>query len=244
MDAWGARDGPGGRKVIIEKRYRGPEGSGNGGYVAGLLAGHVASDTVTVTLRRPPPLDVELRVATDDDRGIGARLWDDGESPVAEALAGAIVVPAVGPVPYAEAVEAAEKYRTAERHPFPGCFVCGPDREPGDGLRLEPGPVAEGMVAAPWTPEEVPEPEIMWAVLDCPGGLSVGQDDPPVLLGTMTAQVTELPEAGERCVVMGLARSREGRKLHAATAAYGADGRLLGRAEQIWIEVDPSRFPR
>ncbi|MFI0357369.1 hypothetical protein [Actinomadura sp. 9N407] len=228
--------------MIIEKRYHGPEGSGNGGYVAGLLAGHVSSDTVTVTLRRPPPLETELRVGSDDDRGIGARLWDDGERLVAEALAGAIVVPAVPPVSYEEALEAAEKYRVAERHPFPGCFVCGPAREPGDGLRLAPGPVAEGTVAAPWTPERVPEPEIMWAVLDCPGGLAFGQDDPPLVLGTMTAQVTEVPEAGERCVVMGLARSREGRKLHAATAAYGADGRLLGRAEQIWIEVDAAHF--
>jgi hypothetical protein len=58
----------------------------------------------------------------------------------------------------------------------------------------------------------------------------------------MTAQVMDVPEAGEQCVVMGLARSREGRKMHAATALYGADGRLLGRAEQIWIEIDPEAF--
>ncbi|GAA2412688.1 hypothetical protein GCM10010191_22800 [Actinomadura vinacea] len=226
--------------MIIETRYHGPEGSGNGGYVAGLLAGHVSSDTVTVALRHPPPLETALRVTTDDGRGIGARLWD-GDVLVAEALAGAIVVPAVPPVPFEEAQEAAEKYRAAEMHPFPGCFVCGPEREPGDGLLLEPGPVGDATVAAPWVPAEVPAPEIMWAVLDCPGGLSVGQIDPPVVLGTMTARVVEPPEAGEECVVMGLARTREGRKLHAATAAYGADGRLLGRAEQIWIEVDPAR---
>jgi hypothetical protein len=224
--------------VIIEGRYNGPEGSANGGYAAGVLAAHVASDTVTVALRRPVPLETELPVRT-DDRGIGARLLDGTGGLVAEALAGAIVVPAVPPVPLEEAREAAEKYRAAERHPFPGCFVCGPGRDAGDGIGLEPGPVGDGLVAAPWTPGRMPEPEILWAVLDCPGGLASGQIDPPVLLGTMTAQVTDLPDAGETCVVMGLARSREGRKLHAATAAYGADGRLLGRAEQIWIEVPP-----
>jgi hypothetical protein len=227
--------------VIIEARYNGPEGSANGGYVAGLLAERVASDTVTVALRRPAPLGTGLLVSADDDRGIGARLLDGDGLLVAEALAGAIVVPAVPPVPYEQALEAAEKYRAAERHPFPRCFVCGPDREPGDGMRLEPGPAGEGLVAAPWTPERVPEPEIMWAVLDCPGGLASAQLDPPVLLGTMTARVTGLPEVGEPCVVVGLARSREGRKLHAATAAYGADGRLLGRAEQIWIELAAGR---
>ncbi|QXJ26003.1 hypothetical protein AGRA3207_007582 [Actinomadura graeca] len=230
--------------MIIEKRFHGPDGSGNGGYVAGLLAGRAASDTVTVTLRRPPPLEVELTVTVEDERGHGVRLWD-GDVLVAEALAGAIVVPPVAAVPFEVAEEAAAAFgAAAERHPFPRCFVCGPERETGDGLRLEPGTVAEAIVASPWVPREVPEPEVVWAALDCPGGWSFGVAGRPAVLGTMTAQVTGLPQAGERCVVMGLARSREDRKMHAATALYGADGRLLGRAEQIWIEVDPETFGR
>ncbi|TDD67929.1 hypothetical protein [Actinomadura rubrisoli] len=229
--------------MIIERRFQGPDGSGNGGYAAGLLAGRVASDTVTVTLRRPPPLDTGLTVTVEDERGHSVRLWD-GEHLVAEALAGAIVVPPVAPVPFETALGAAEKFRAAEDHPFPRCFVCGPDREPGDGLRLEPGPVGDGTVAAPWVPDGAPERELVWAALDCPGGWSFGVVGRPAVLGTMTAQVTELPQAGERCVVMGLARSREDRKMHAATALYGADGRLLGRSEQIWIEIDAARFGR
>ncbi|MEV4259581.1 hypothetical protein AB0J52_41025, partial [Spirillospora sp. NPDC049652] len=58
----------------------------------------------------------------------------------------------------------------------------------------------------------------------------------------MTARVHDLPEAGEPCVAVGVARSRQGRKMFAGSAVYGADGRLIGRAEQIWIEVDPERF--
>ncbi|MBX6767155.1 MAG: hypothetical protein IRY90_08385, partial [Actinomadura rubrobrunea] len=54
--------------MIIQRRFQGPDGSGNGGYVAGLLAGHLSTDTVTVTLRRPPPLDTELRVTAEDER--------------------------------------------------------------------------------------------------------------------------------------------------------------------------------
>ncbi|TYB40081.1 hypothetical protein [Actinomadura chibensis] len=227
--------------MIIDKRFHGPDDSGNGGYVAGRLAGRVPVDTVTVTLRRPPPLDTELTVTAADERGNAVRLWD-GDVLVAEALAGAIVVPPVPPVPFEDALAAAEKYRAAGEHPFPRCFVCGPEREAGDGLRLEPGPVAEGTVAAPWTPEQVPGRELVWAALDCPGGWSFDVRGRPAVLGTMTAQVMDVPDAGERCVVMGYARSREGRKMHAATALYGADGRLLGRAEQIWIEIDPERF--
>lgn len=233
----------GGHKVIIEKRFHGPDDSGNGGYVAGLLAGRVASDTVTVTLRRPPPLDTPLTVTVEDERGHSVRLWD-GEQLVAEALAGAIVVPPVPPVPFDRALEAAEAYRAAGENPFPRCFVCGPERGPGEGLRLEPGPVAEGTVAAAWVPGPAPEPELVWAALDCPGAWSFDVADRPSVLGTMTARVVETPRAGEECVVMGLTRSREGRKTHAATALYGADGRLLGRAEQIWIEIDPQRFGR
>ncbi|WP_084266038.1 hypothetical protein [Actinomadura macra] len=227
--------------MIIEKRFHGPDGAGNGGYVAGLLAGRAASDTVTVALRRPSPLDVELMVTIEDERGHGVRLWD-GEDLVAEALAGAIVVPPVPAVSFEAAEEAAEKYRAVQGHPFPRCFVCGPEREPGDGLRLEPGPVTDTTVASPWVPDEVPKAEVVWAALDCPGGWSFDVAGRPAVLGTMTAQVAELPRAGERCVVMGLARSREDRKMHAATALYGADGRLLGRAEQIWIGIDPQKF--
>src|SRR5690606_30256124 len=188
--------------------------------------------------RHPRVRGTEGTVTAEDERA-GSERRGHGDLLVGGGLGGAIVVRPVAPAPFGRAVEAAEKYRAAERHPFPGCFVCGPDREPGDGLCLEPGPVGgedvgEGTVAAPWVPAEAPAPEIVWAVLDCPGGLAFGQDDPPVVLGTMTAQVTALPEAGERCVVMGLARSREGRKLHAASALYGEDGLLLGRAEQIW----------
>ncbi|MQY02039.1 hypothetical protein [Actinomadura macrotermitis] len=227
--------------MIIKTRFHGPDGSGNGGYVAGLLAAHVDADTVTVSLRKPPPLESDLRVSPADDRWLGAWLWD-GEDLVAEALAGAIVVPPVPPVAHAAALAASCGFPPGGRHPFPRCFVCGPEREPGDGLRIAPGPVGEGTVAAPWTPAAEPGPELVWAALDCPGAWSFDLSDRTAVLGTMTAQVLGLPEAGEDCVVMGLARSREGRKMHAATALYGADGRLLGRAEQIWIEVDPALF--
>ena len=45
--------------VIIDKRYRGPPNSGNGGYVCGRLARHIPGGA-EVTLRAPPPLDKRL----------------------------------------------------------------------------------------------------------------------------------------------------------------------------------------
>ncbi len=68
-------------------------------------------------------------------------------------------------------------------------------------------------------------PEIVWAVIDCPGAYSLhgdGRGDP--VLARITARVDRLPEEGERCVVAGWPLDEDGRKRHAATALYGEDG--------------------
>jgi hypothetical protein len=49
--------------VTIPAQFNGPDHSGNGGYVAGMIAQQVDLDgtgPVTSTLRIPPPLDVPL----------------------------------------------------------------------------------------------------------------------------------------------------------------------------------------
>ena len=68
-------------QVTIDPRFRGPPDSGNGGYVAGLLARSV-DGAAEVTLRRPPPLVRPLDIARRPDGG--AILCDGGEV-VAEA---------------------------------------------------------------------------------------------------------------------------------------------------------------
>ena len=46
--------------IRIDRRFRGPPDSGNGGYVAGLLAKALGGSGVEVTLRAPPPLDRDI----------------------------------------------------------------------------------------------------------------------------------------------------------------------------------------
>jgi hypothetical protein len=48
--------------------------------------------------------------------------------------------------------------------------------------------------------------------------------------------VEALPQAGERCVVVGWPLGDEGRKAFAGTALFGEGGRLLGVARATWIE--------
>ena len=131
--------------MIIEARYNGPPGTGNGGYCAGRFAAQVSAvDGAVVTLRQPPPLDTELTVERTDGT---VRILDGGRL-VAEAFAAPLTAPAVAPVTLPDASAAARGYAGFADHPFPTCYVCGPERH--DGLRIFPGPLAEGRTAAPW----------------------------------------------------------------------------------------------
>jgi hypothetical protein len=216
--------------LTIDGRFNGPEGSGNGGYTCGLIAG-LLGRTAEVTLRKPPPLDRPFDVEREGDR----LLVRDGHALVAEAEPAKVELDAPAPPSYSEAERASARYPGFEEHAFPTCFVCGPAREPGDGLRIFAGPVGDGRVASPWTPAEV-APELVWAALDCPGAIAVGYPERgETLLGRFAAEIEELPRIGESCVVVGWPLGEEGRKLYAGTALFGEDGRQLASARATWI---------
>jgi hypothetical protein len=238
--------------ISIDRRFRGPERSGNGGYTAGRLAAHVpdlaATGPVTVTLRQPPPLEAALSVKSSPGAPGAELRYDD--LLIAEAAAGSFRVAAPPAVGFDDAAAARLSYRGLESHPFPGCFVCGLDREPGDGLHLAPGLVGEGRTACIWLPDPslasevergVAAAEFVWAALDCPGGWTADIVNRPMVLGRITAEVYGLPSVGRPCVVVGQALAQEGRKTFAATALYDGD-RLLARAEHTWLAVDPTLF--
>jgi hypothetical protein len=216
-------------ELVIDRKFRGPTGSANGGYTCGLLASFVHGPA-QVTLRRPPPLECPLEVRTD-----GPLELRDGEEIVAEAAPANLELDLPDPISFDEA--AASALPEGDRDSvFPECFVCGWAR--GDGLRIYAGPV-EGstLVAATWVPrDDVISSEFVWAALDCPGAYAVefGQRGNPVL-GRLTAHVEHLPHPGERCVVMGWPLGEEGRKLYAGTVLFGEDHRLLGSARATWI---------
>jgi hypothetical protein len=227
--------------VRIASRFCGPPSSANGGYTAGSVAAALGG-TVEVTLRSPPRLEHELALQVSAE---SARL-DDAELLVAEARRATLDVAPPRAVTFEAAQEAAQRYVGFERHHFPGCFVCGPARAPGDGLRIFPGTTLEGdQVVAPWVPDASladaggrVRDEFRWAALDCAGYFAIAAPDYPVaLLGRMTATLFGELSVGERCVVHGAPLLRDGRKLQAVTALYGSDGALRGLARQVWISV-------
>lgn len=219
------------KTVTIDRRYRGPLESANGGYAAGLLGSRVG-DAAEVTLRLPPPLDRPLEVRRDGER----LLLCDGDDLIAEATAADPGIDPPAPPTPQEAGAAGEGVGAFGPPQFAECFVCGV-RDDGTGLGIHPGPVPgrNGLVAATWVAHDV-TPEVVWASIDCPGAYAVGEvgRGEPVL-GRMTARVERLPEEGEPCVVVGWPLGEDGRKLHAGTALYGRDGAVLALARQVWI---------
>lgn len=225
---------------MIERRFRGPPQSGNGGYSCGVLAEGV-SGVATVTLRLPPPLDRPLTLSGNGEQ---SRLTD-GENIVGEATRSTLDLEIPEPPGLEEAVEASRRYAGFETHPFPGCFVCGPERAPGDGLRIFPGRVgATNIVAGPWTPDEslrgadgVVDRRYVWAALDCPSYFGL-PSAPLALLGRLTASIEVLPEVGEPLVAIGWPIEMEGRKYFAGSALANRDGEVLARAAATWIELE------
>jgi hypothetical protein len=230
--------------LTIPARFNGPLDSGNGGYTCGLVAGLLDAEVATVSLRAPPPLERPLAVARDGER-VQVR---DGETLVAEAGPAELsldVPEAVSP-DRAQAASDAGRDQWTARHPFPRCVVCGPAREPGDGLRLFPGRLDDGRYAVPWRPDESVgddegkvRRECVWAALDCPTSAPVANfgDGPPVVLGSLTARVHEPVRVGEPHAIVSWPLEVDGRKRHAAAALFDADGHVIAASRAIWIEL-------
>ncbi len=137
--------------LVISRRFRGPPTSGNGGYTCGMLAA-AASRPVEVRLIQPPPLDRRLEIVDDPESG-GLKLMD-GADAVATATPKTFDLEVPPPPSYSEALAAVGNYEGFQEHAYSDCFVCGPVRQRGDGMRVFAAPVAgRELVAAAWIPD-------------------------------------------------------------------------------------------
>jgi hypothetical protein len=232
--------------VIIDRRYNGPDTSGNGGWVAGSLAARFGATSVSVTLRAPVPLAVPLCVRWQDD---DTATLDNNGTPIAEATAAPLEldVPTAPDPADAEAAGVLAQQVSAQRgenFPYAHCFGCGFARS--DGLRIVPGPVgSDGIVATVWTPPSLEADasghltvEATWAALDCSGGLAwihrLGTGT-ALLTARMTAMIDQRLQVGHQYTVIGWPIAQEGRKLHAGTAIFDATGKVQARSRQLWL---------
>ena len=231
------------KTIQISDRFCGPPNSGNGGYVCGMLDNQ--TDFVSqVTLRKPPPLEAPMELHREDTV---YKLFEEEEL-VAEAKAGSLEFSAPSPPTFAIAKQSAKKFIAAEdRHFFPTCFVCGPDRPAHDGLEIFAGGVdGEDFVASPWIPDaslndgsgQVAH-EFMWAALDCPGAFAIMEEGvKKLVLGRLTVEVKKRVDIGEECVVLGWGKGSEGRKHYSGTAIYNSKQELCAVGDAVWIEIE------
>jgi hypothetical protein len=242
------------KSIVIEQRFCGPPKSANGGYVCGLLAAHIDGDA-EITLLAPPPLGQRLDVVVGEH---GVELRKD-ETMLARGRSVRLDVPQIPRVSLSDAQDAARKSSYDEsRHPLPTCFVCGPARGDGDGLRIIPRPLPPrpgdrpGTVVTRWVPypdlagdDRAVASEFIWAALDCPTGFAaVGAQHlgmtgaETILLGRMSTRIETRPHPGDRCIIAAWPTGRDGRKLFAGSVLLDADGELLAVAQATWILVD------
>lgn len=233
------------KSLLIENRFHGPPDSGNGGYSCGML-GRFIDGPALVRLRIPPPLDAEMEIRRTDT---GVELFHN-DVLVGSAKAAVVDIGVPSPPDFVGAEAASLAYRGFDAHFYPGCFVCGPERGHGDGLRVFAGPVAdtdapEGMVAATWIPDESlandstkVESQYIWSVLDCPGAYAFPEPaSGTILLGELAVSIKAPVSVGEKCVVTGWEIKHEGRKHFTGTALFGESGDCRAVAYATWFEV-------
>jgi hypothetical protein len=228
------------KTLTIDHRYSGPPASANGGYACGAFVVAAGTD-LKIRLLAPPPLDEALALSLRED---GEWELSSSAGPVALGTPARLALEVPAPPPYVQAVWASQHYPGFHHHPFPDCFVCGPHRRRGDGLRIFPGALETGIVAAPWLPADGLDAgdgkvavEFHWAALDCPGYFAACAGRRTMVLGEMHAHVDRRVHAGESCTVIGWKLGSDGRKHYAGTAIFDQDGELCARARATWIEL-------
>lgn len=229
--------------IRIDERFRGPPDSGNGGYVCGRVARFIEG-AATVRLLAPPPLETDLHVRADSAGGDGIEVHHDG-SVVARGRAARVDAEVPAPPTFSEAKAASRRFRGFDLHWFPTCFVCGPEREEADGLRIFAGPLDDrSLVAAPWIPAPSLDdssgrvsPEFLWAALDCPGAFSFAPGEKAAVLGELAVDLRGHVSVGERCVVVGRQIGHEGRKHFTETVLFGESGDCRAVGLGTWIEI-------
>lgn len=231
--------------VQIKKQFRGPPTSGNGGYSCGLIANHIGY-CAKIRLHLPPPIETEMEVSQTDngatllcnDKLVGSGRPSDFE----------LELPTLPDLRTAQ--EAETRFAGFKDHIFPDCFVCGPDRAEGDGLRIFPGPTQENdwsLLACSWQPSEdffdsqgLLKHEFIWSALDCPSYFGVvGENLPKALLGEQELRILKDVSNREPLVVSCWPISKDGRKLKGGAALSTNEGEPIAYAVGTWILLNP-----
>lgn len=232
--------------IRIGRWFQGPTDFGQGGWTAHRFVEAIPTDLpITVAIKAAIPLDLDLSVTPTDDG------WDLRAPDGATIMSGAIWEPTFADTPPVS-VDAARAARhrflaTVDEHPVPSCFSCG--REP-DSMGVHAGPLDDDRFATDWT---VPgwavdehghvDAGALWAAIDCCAAWWVGWSrERRVALTVQYAVEQRHPlEPGATYALVGWGGDHrhewDGRKRHAASAAFDATGRCVARSVSFWVSI-------
>lgn len=231
--------------IHVENWFQGPTGSGQGGWTAQRLASAVGQP-VTVSIRRPIPLETDLSVVEVHD---GWHLVDPNgpEEPVLIASRWDAVFADTEPVTIAAAADARTRFPLHHDHPVPVCFSCG--LEP-DAMRVHSGELPDGRWATDWTAPEWATDEhgefdhgALWAAIDCAQAWYVGNAG-----GRRHGVTVQLAVEARQPIVAGetyalvawngtYPNDWDGRKRGAGGAVFANDGTCVARSSSFWIAI-------
>ena len=233
----------------IGRRFQGPTGSGQGGWTAYRFAERIGRD-VEVSLRAPVPLDTDLFVAPDP----AADRWvlgpdRDGGAVVMTGVPAAPIDVETEPVTLDAARRAREGFgHLGSTHPVPYCFSCGLRH---DSMRVHAAPLDRDRFATDWTApgwaaaaDGNVDHGVVWAALDCASAWYVCQSRGERVAYTVrySAEVSRPIRAGATYALVSWPGDApadwDGRKRHAAAAAFADDGTLVARSVSLWVSVD------
>lgn len=237
--------------ISISERFCGPPKCGNGGYVAGLMAKQIKTATA-VRLLMPCPLETELKLEETEQ---GWLLSNDTKK-IAQALPRQLVLDIPAPPRLEQAAKASKECYGFIDHPFPECFVCGPNRAEGDGLRIFPGPIQNSsIVAAPWTTDDslaegdesetqAIGSEFIWAALDSTSSFPLlpAPEQKALVLGELHADILSTVNVNETLVAYAWPIEISGMKHISGVAIANQQGLIVGKAKATWFAVDRSMF--
>jgi len=237
--------------LIIGGWFQGPTGRGQGGWTAAKLAERIGAP-VTIWLRAPIPLDVEMTV---HETSAGWECRHD-DKVVLDARPSTPVDLETPAVSIAEATEARRRFLFGpDDHPVPHCFSCGTQ---ADSMRVHAGPLGEQVsddgderFATEWTVPDwavaddgTVDPAVLWAALDCTAAFYVNCH-PVTRFGVTASYAVDIVRpvaAGETLALVGWCGDSDprwdGRKRGGASAAFDAHGQVVARARSLWIAFD------
>lgn len=235
--------------IRVDTWFQGPTGSGQGGWTSAALQ-RVIGQSVSVAIRAPIPLDVDLEV-----RPVGAA-WElapsGSEHPVLIATPWSPDVPETAPVTIEDAAEASTRFPLFDDHPVPVCFSCGLEH---DSMRVHAGELVDGRWSSPWTApawatqaDGTTDPGALWAAIDCCQAWFAGNAGGRRHSVTVqiAVDVLEPIQPGETYSLVAWSGDYldgwDGRKRGACGAVFTAEGRCVARSRTFWVALPHERI--